>query len=114
MFFRGSSVKTDAGDSKVSEERRLNSTTKTKRGPRQGVMTLVYSREISSRSKLGIRYRKYIGLYKETRRRTDQVTPALIEGTRQRRTGKNMMETVSKRNYVIGVREPIGGGRSPR
>ena len=25
-----------------------------------------------------------------------------------------MMETMSKRNYVIGVREPIGGDRSPR
>ena len=44
----------------------------------------------------------------------DQVTPALIEGTRQRRMGKNTMETMSKRNYVIGVREPIGGDRSPR
>ena len=46
--------------------------------------------------------------------RTDQVTPALIEGTRQRRTRENMMESMSKRNYVIGAREPIGGGRSPR
>ena len=43
--FGGSSVKTDAGGSKVSEERRLNSTTSTKRDPRQGVVTLVYSRE---------------------------------------------------------------------
>ena len=25
-----------------------------------------------------------------------------------------MMETMSKRNYVIGAREPIGGDRSPR
>ena len=40
--------------------------------------------------------------------------PALIEGTRQRRMGKNMMEMMSKRNYVIGAREPIRGGRSPR
>ena len=46
--------------------------------------------------------------------RTDQVTPALIEGTRQHRRGRNMMETMSKRNYVIGAREPIGGDRSPR
>ena len=46
--------------------------------------------------------------------RTDQATPALIEGTRQRRRGRNMMETMSKRNYVIGVREPIGGDKSPR
>ena len=35
----------DAGGSKVSEERRLNSTTRTKRDPRQGAMTLVYSKE---------------------------------------------------------------------
>ena len=114
MFFRGSSVKTDAGGSRVSEERRLNSTTRTKRGPRQGAMTLVYSREISSRSKLRTRYRKYVGLYREGRGCTDQVTPALIEGTRQRRMGKNMMETVSIRDYIIGAREPIGGDRSPR
>ena len=46
--------------------------------------------------------------------RTDQVTPALIEETHQRRTRRNMMETMSKRNYVIGAREPIGGDRSPR
>ena len=77
-------------------------------------MTLVYSREISSRSKLGIRYRKYVGLYRQGRTRTDQVTPALIEGTRQHRRGRNMMETMSKRNYVIGAREPIGGEGSPR
>ena len=75
---------------------------------------MVYSRGVSSRSKLEIRYRKYDGLYKKGRVRTDQVTPALIKGTRQRRRRKNMMETMSKRNYVIGAREPIGGGRSPR
>ena len=46
--------------------------------------------------------------------RTDQVTPVLIEGTRQRRTRKNMMEAMSKRNYIIGVREPIGGDKSSR
>ena len=45
---------------------------------------------------------------------TDQVMPALIEGTRQRRTRKNMMEAMSKRNYVIGAREPIGGDKSSR
>ena len=44
----------------------------------------------------------------------DQVTPALIRGTRHRRTRENMMETMSKRNYIIGVREPIGGDRNPR
>ena len=75
---------------------------------------MVYSRGVSSRSKLRIRYRKYVGLYRQTRRCTDQVTPALIEGTRQRRRERNIMETMSKRNYVIGVREPIGGDRSPR
>ena len=32
--FGGSSVKTDAGGSKVLEERQLNSTTRTKRDPR--------------------------------------------------------------------------------
>ena len=77
-------------------------------------MTLVYSREISSRSKLEIRYRKYDGLYRKGRVRADQATPALVEGTCQRRRGRNMMETMSKRNYVIGVREPIGGDRSLR
>ena len=77
-------------------------------------MTLVYSRGVSSRSKLEIRYRKFVGLYRQTRKCTDQVTPALIEGTRQRRMGRNTMETMSKRNYVIGAREPIGGDRSPK
>ena len=70
---------------------------------------MVYSKRISSRSKLEIRYRKYDSLYRKGRARTDQVTPALIRGTRQRRMGKNMMESMSKRNYVIGAREPIGG-----
>ena len=67
-----------------------------------------------SRSKLKRKYRKYEGLYRKVRMRTDQVTPALIEGTRQRRTRENIMETMSKRNYVIGVREPIGGDVSPK
>ena len=75
---------------------------------------MVYSREISSRSKLEIRYKKYDGLYGKGRVCTDQVTPALIRGTRQRRMRKNMMETMGKRNYVIGAREPIRGDRSPR
>ena len=44
----------------------------------------------------------------------DQVTPALMEGTHHRRTRKNTVETMSKRNYVISIREPIGGDRSPR
>ena len=114
MFFRGSSVKTDAGGSKVSEERRLNSTTKTKRDLGQEAYDLGIFEGVSSRSKLGTRYRKYVGLYREGRRCTDQVTPTLIEGTRQRRIGKNMIEVMSKRNYVIGAREPIGGDRSPR
>ena len=44
----------------------------------------------------------------------DQVMSALIEGMRYHGTGKNMMEAMSKRNYVIGTREPIGGGKSLR
>ena len=75
---------------------------------------MVYSRGVSSRSKLEIRYRKYVGLYRQTRERTDQVTPALVEGARQRRMGRNTMETMNKRNYVIGARELIGGDRSPK
>ena len=67
-----------------------------------------------SRSKLKGKYKKYDGLYRKGKARTDQVSPALIEGTRHHRTKKNMMEMMSKRNYVTGAREPIGGGRSPR
>ena len=44
----------------------------------------------------------------------DQVTPALIEGMHHHRMRKNTMETMSKKNYVIGIREPIGGDRSSR
>ena len=44
----------------------------------------------------------------------DQAMPALIEGMCHCRTRKNMMEMVSKRNYVIGTRELIGGDGSPR
>ena len=99
---------------RFSEERQLNSMTETKRDPRQGAMTLVYSKGVSSRSKLEIWYRKYDGLYRKGGARTDHVAPALIRGMRKRRMGKNMMESMSKRNYVISAREPIGGDRSPR
>ena len=44
----------------------------------------------------------------------DQAMPALIRGTRHHRTREKVMETMSKRNYVIGAREPIGGDRGPR
>ena len=69
---------------------------------------------VSSRSKLEEKYRQYDGLYKKGISCTDQVTPTLIEGTHHRRTRENMMETMSKRNYVISARELIGGDRSPR
>ena len=55
----------DAGGSKVSEESRLNSTTKTKRSPRQGVIDLGIFEGVSSRSKLELQYREYDGLYKK-------------------------------------------------
>ena len=42
----------------------------------------------------------------------DQATSALIEGTCHRRTRTNMMEMMSKRNYVIGTGGLIGGDRS--
>ena len=45
--------------------------------------------------------------------RTDQVTPALIRRTHHRRTSEKVMEMMSKGDYVIGAREPIGGDRSP-
>ena len=44
----------------------------------------------------------------------DQVTPALIRGTRHHRMGKKVIETMSKGDYVIGTREPISGDRCPR
>ena len=44
----------------------------------------------------------------------DQVMPALIRGTRHHRMRKKVMETMSKRNYVISAREPIGGEVSPK
>ena len=45
---------------------------------------------------------------------TDQVTPALIRGMRHHRTKGKVIEAMSKGNYVISAREPIGGDRSPR
>ena len=87
---------------------------KTKRDLRQGVNDLGIFEAVSSGSKLEREYRKYAGLYRERKMCMDQVTPALIKGTRRHGTRKNMMEMMSKRNYVIGVRELIGGDRSPR
>ena len=104
----------DAGGSKVSRERRLNSTTRTKRDLRQGSDDLGIFEGVLSRSKLEIRYRKYDGLYRKGRVCTDQATPALIRETCHHRTGEKAMETMSKRNYVISTREPIGGDRGPR
>ena len=54
----------DAGVSRVLRECRLNSTTKTKRSPGQGVNDLGIFEAVLSRSKLESRYRKYDGLYK--------------------------------------------------
>ena len=88
--------------------------TKTKRDLRQGVNDLGIFKAVLSRSKLEREYRKYAGLYRERKMCMDQVTPALIKGMCHHRTRKNMMEMMSKRNYVIGAREPIGGDRSPR
>ena len=69
---------------------------------------------VSSRSKLERQYRKYDGLYRKGRMRTDQVMPALIRGTHHCRTREKAMEAMSKGNYVIGAREPISGDGSPR
>ena len=110
----GLGIRTDTGVSKVSREHRLNSTMKTKRNPRHGFNDLGIFEGVLSRSKLGRKYRKYDSLYRKRKMCMDQVTPALIEGTRHRRTRKNMMETMSKRNYVSGIREPIGGDTSPK
>ena len=77
-------------------------------------MTFGIFKGVSSRSKLEIQYRKYDGLYRKGRMCTDQVTSALIRGTCHRRTKKKVMETMSKRSYVIGTREPIGGDVSPK
>ena len=44
----------------------------------------------------------------------DQVTPTLIRGMCHCRTREKVMEMMSKGNYVIGTREPIGGDRSLR
>ena len=40
--------------------------------------------------------------------------PALIRETRHCRAREKMVEMMSKGNYVIGAREPIGGDRSLR
>ena len=40
--------------------------------------------------------------------------PALIEGMCHHRMRENMMEMMSKRNYVIGARELISGDRCPK
>ena len=77
-------------------------------------MTFGIFEGVSSRSKLEIQYRKYDGLYRKGNVCTDQVTPALIRGTRHHRTRENAIEAMSKRSYVIGAREPIGGDVSPR
>ena len=62
-----------------------------------------------SRSKLKRDYRRYDGLYKERITCTDQVIPALIRGMHHHRMRKNMKETMSNWNYIISVKEPIGG-----
>ena len=73
---KGSSVKMDAGVSKVSREHQLNSTTKTKRGSGQRVNDLGIFEAVSSRSKLEREYRKYNGLYKgEKYAQTKQCLP---------------------------------------
>ena len=87
---------------------------KTKRDPRQGINDLGIFEVVLSRSKLGSKYRRYNSVYRERKVCTDQVMPALMEGMCHRRTRKNMMEMMSKRNYVISAREPIGGDRSLR
>ena len=69
---------------------------------------------VLSRSKLEREYRKYDRLHKKGEVHMDQVTPALIRGMCHCRTREKVMETMSKRNYIIGTREPIGGDRSPR
>ena len=111
---RGSSVKMDTGGSRISKEHRLNSTTKTKRDPETRNNDLGIFEGVLSRSKLEREYRKYNRLYKKGEVHMDQVTPALIRGTRHHRTREKVMETMSKRNYVIGTREPISGDRSLR
>ena len=88
--------------------------TKTKRDLGSKDQDLGIFKGRSSRSKLKRKYRKYNGLYRKGIACADQVMPALIEGTCHHRMRENMMEVMSKRNYVIGMREPISGGRSPR
>ena len=87
---------------------------KTKRDLRQRVDDLGIFEVVSSRSKLRGDYRRYDGLNRKRKMCTDQVTPALIEGMRHHRMKGNIMERMSKRNNIIGVRELIGGDRCPR
>ena len=98
----------------ISREHRLSSTTKTKGDPRWRTNDLGIFEVVSSRSKLENKYRKYDSLNRERKTCMDQVTPALIEGTRHHRTGRNIMEKMNKRSYIISAREPISGDKSPR
>ena len=61
----GLSVKTDTGGSKVSRERQLNSTTKTKRDSEMRSNDLGIFEGVLSRSKLRNGYRRYESLYRE-------------------------------------------------
>ena len=88
--------------------------TKTKRDPKARSQDLGIFKGRLRRSKLERKYRRYDSLYRKREKCMDQGRPALIEGMRHRGTRKNMMEMVSKRNYIIGAREPIGGDRSPK
>ena len=56
---------------RVSKERRLNSTTKTKRSPETRINDLGIFGRVLSRSKLKREYRKYKGLYRKGRIRMD-------------------------------------------
>ena len=82
----------DARGSMVSRKHRLNSTTKTKRDPEARSNDLGIFERVLSRSKLRREYRKYEGLYRKGKARTDQVMPALTQGTCHRGTRKNLME----------------------
>ena len=66
----------DAGVLRVLRECQLNSMTKTKRVPRQGINDLGIFEVVSSRSKLEREYRKYDGLYRKGKcARTKQRLP---------------------------------------
>ena len=82
---------------------------------RQRDKTLVYSRQVQvCRSKLERDYRKYDGLYKKWRVHMDQVMPTLIWETCHPRMRKDMKKMMSKWDYIISAREPIGGDEGPR